>query len=484
VNGREILIDGKRLEGEGEPFEIDEPSTGEVLAEVRAASAAQTARAVESAAAAWPSWRSTPQPERSSALHRAAEAVRDARDELADLATHETGRTRVRNLMYVDWAVDVLRMYAELARVHGGRTAPSNERGQITVVRRVPYGVVSAIVPWNYPILLLVHKLAPALATGNTVVAKGAAETTLTTLAFVALLAGELPPGVLNVLAGGGEVGEAMVTHRDTHLVAFTGSSTAGRRIAAACADRTVPLHLELSGKDPAVVFDDVDPALAAEGVVWAAYLNAGQVCTATERAYVHRDVFDPFVDAAVELTAGLRVGDPFDDATQVGPLRTAGQLARFEAHLDDARARGSRILAGGGVLDRPGHFVRPALVVDVPDGADLLREETFAPILPVVPFETDDEAFAAAAATEYGLGASFYTSDPARVRRAMDEPVVGNVWINDPVVDNLAAPLGGMRGTGNGRELGLEGLHAFTTTRHVHWNVALERKPWWFGGT
>lgn len=477
----DLLIGGSNVEGRGEPFEIVDPATGDALGAPRAADDAQTDAAVAAALAAFPSWRDTPQPDRTAALHDIATVIRARREELADAATRETGRARARNLLYVDWTADVFDMYAELARVHGGRVAPSEATDQLTMVRRVPYGVVAALVTWNYPLLLLAFKIAPALAVGNTVVAKPAPETTGTTQLLAETFQHALPAGVVNLVIGGAEVGDRLVRHADTHLVAFTGSTSVGRRIWAACGEMAKPSHLELSGKDPAIVFDDADVRLAAEGATWAAFLNAGQVCTATERCYVHRSVHDEFVAAAVELAGAVRVGDPFDPSTQVGPLRSVADVERVLGQIADATERGAELVAGGIRLDRPGYFLGPAVLTGVDHTMDLMRDETFGPVLPIMAFDDDDEAFALAADTEYGLGVSIYTDDPRRVRRAYDELAVGDVWVNDPVVDNLAAPLGGMRGSGNARELGLEGLWSFTTTRHVHWNLTLERKPWWF---
>lgn len=477
----DLLVGGEWRTGAGPTVAVTDPATAEPVGEVRAADSDQTDSAVAAALSAWPAWRDTPQPERTAVLHRVGDAIRARREDLADVVTRETGRARARNLLYVDWAADVFDMYAELARVHGGRVAPSDALEQLTMVQRVPYGVVAALVTWNYPLLLLAFKVAPAIAVGNTVVAKPAPETTHTTLLLAEAFAEALPAGVVNVVAGGAEVGAQLVRHEDTHLVAFTGSTNVGRRIWAACGEMAKPTHLELSGKDPAIVFDDADVERAVEGVLWASFLNTGQVCTSTERCYVHRSLYDGFVERATDLAAHLRVGDPFDEQTQIGPVRSEAALERVARHLDDATGRGARVTTGGDRIDRAGYFLRPAVVADVHHDMEVMREETFGPVLPIMAFDEDDEALALAADTPYGLGASAYTNDPSRVRRVYDELPVGDVWINDPVVDNLAAPLGGMRGSGNARELGLEGLWSFTTTRHVHWNLTLERKPWWF---
>ena len=484
VPERPLLIDGALELGSAEPFVILNPATGAPLDSVVAASPDQVDTAVKAAVRAQKSWWAASQPERSAALHSVAAEIRLRKDDLADMVTRETGRPYLRNLLYVDMIADLFRQYAELARVHGGRIAPSNESGQLSLVVRAPYGVIATLVPWNYPLLLLAFKVAPALATGNTVVIKPASETTLTTLVLAEIFSTMTPPGVVSVVAGSGRtVGEQLVRHPHTDLVAFTGSTEVGAGIGAICGQMAKPTHLELGGKDPAIIFDDVDPDRAAKAVVWASFLNAGQVCTSTERVYVHRSLYDRFVERVVELASSLRVGNPFDEMTQIGPMRNEPGRAKVLGQLAAAQADGAQILAGGGVPDgSSGFYLQPTVVVNVNHDMELMQEETFGPVLPIMPFDSDDEAYALAADTPFGLGASCYTHTPDRVRRAYEELTVGTVWVNDPVVDNLAAPFGGMRASGNVRELGLEGMDAFTSMRHVHWNMQLDDKPWWYG--
>jgi betaine-aldehyde dehydrogenase len=390
-----------------------------------------------------------------------------------------------RNRLYVDMAVDLFRMYAELARVLGGRVAPSNDPGQLSLVLRAPYGVVGCLVPWNYPLLLLVFKVAPALAAGNTVVIKPASETPLSLMVLSEIFAATLPPGVVNTVIGSGQtIGEGLVIDPAVDMIAFTGSTEVGRRLGVLCAEATKPSHLELGGKDPAIVFADADPTIAAEAVAWASFLNAGQVCTSTERVYVHESILDQFVEAVVSITGSIRVGDPFEESTQVGPMRSEGRRRKVLGEIEAAVSAGARVVAGGSAIDRPGFFMEPTVLMDVNHEMGLMSEETFGPVLPIMAFSSDDEAFALAADTPYGLGASVYTETPARVERAYRELNVGTVWVNDPVVDNLAAPFGGNRASGDARELGLEALESFTTARHVHWNLAQGPKPWWFRET
>jgi betaine-aldehyde dehydrogenase len=418
-------------------------------------------------------------------LHDVADRIRVEGEQVAEALTHETGRPLTRNRLYVDMAVDLFRMYAELTRALGGRVAPSNDPGQLSLVLRAPYGVVGCLVPWNYPLLLMVFKVAPALAVGNTVVIKPASETPLSLMVLSEIFATTLPPGVVNTVIGSGQtVGEGLVTDPAVDMIAFTGSTEVGRRLGVLCAEATKPSHLELGGKDPAIVFADADPAIAAEAVAWASFLNAGQVCTSTERVYVHESIHDQFVDAVVGVTGSIRVGDPFEESTQVGPMRSDGRRRKVLGEIEAAGSAGARVVAGGSAIDRPGFFMEPTVLVDVNHEMGVMREETFGPVLPIMAFSSDDEAFALAADTPYGLGASVYTETPARVERAYRELNVGTLWVNDPVVDNLAAPFGGNRASGDARELGLEALESFTTARHVHWNLAQDPKPWWFRET
>ena len=480
-----LLIDGELVDGDGPEFNVVDPANGETYAALHSSSETQLARATAAARRVQPSWHSLAQPERSRALHDVADRIRAGGERIAEALTHETGRPLTRNRLYVDMAVDLFRMYAELARALGGRVAPSNDPGQLSLVLRAPYGVVGCLVPWNYPLLLLVFKVAPALAVGNTAVIKPASETPLSLMVLSEIFATTLPPGVVNTVIGSGRtIGEGLVTDPAVDMIAFTGSTEVGRRLGVLCAEATKPSHLELGGKDPAIVFADADPAIAAEAVAWASFLNAGQVCTSTERVYVHESIHDQFVDAVVDVTGTIRVGDPFEEATQVGPMRSEGRRRKVLGEIEAAVSAGAGVVAGGSEIDRTGFFMEATVLVGVNHEMGLMRDETFGPVLPVMAFSSDDEAFALAADTPYGLGASIYTETPARVERAYRELNVGTVWVNDPVVDNLAAPFGGNRASGDARELGLEALESFTTARHVHWNLVQEPKPWWFRET
>ena len=331
--------------------------------------------------------------------------------------------------------------------------------------------------------LLLAWKVAPALAAGNTVVIKPASQTPLATLQLARCFE-HLPPGVVNIITGrGAEVGDALVTHPDTAVIAFTGSTEVGQRIATLAAERFKRLHLELGGKDPCIIAADADLRVAAQGVAWGAFVNAGQVCTSIERIYVERPVYTEFCACLAEISAGLRVGSPFDPQTQITPMIGGRERAAVLAQIAQARADGARVVAGGYVpeqLER-GFFLAPTVLVDVPHHSAIMRAETFGPVAPVAPVESFEQALTLANDSPYGLGASLFTHDPARVKRFYEEIKAGTIWINDPLTDNLAGPFGGMKQSGGGRELGQEGLESFLETKHVHWDFEMQRKPWWY---
>jgi betaine-aldehyde dehydrogenase len=397
--------------------------------------------------------------------------------------TLEGGKPLIENRDEVGWTAAAFDYYAELGRDSAGRVIPPIESSQLAMVVKEPVGVVACIVPWNYPLLLLAWKLAPALAAGNATVCKPSELTPLATLGVVASLE-HLPKGVVNVLVGDGKVGEQIVGNPDVDCVAFTGSVATGKRIAGVCAQRLARVNLELGGKDPFIVCADVaeEIEIAARGGAWAAYLNAGQVCTSAERFYVMRDVYDAYLQAFVGYTSSLVLGDPLDPRTDIGPMVSSAQRAKVVDQLEAARSAGATIAIGGDHGGRSsGHFLAPTVVVGAPAQTALLREETFGPVAPIVPVESLDEAIALANGTRFGLGANVYTRDLATAVRCMRELKAGTVWINDPLTDNDAGPFGGFKQSGLGRELGREGLEAFQETKHVHMETKIEDKDWWY---
>jgi betaine-aldehyde dehydrogenase len=478
-----LLIGGEQVAGEGESLQVENPYTEEPVASVTLPSAQQVNAALAAAREAARGWAATPAIERGEMLHEVAARLRARTDELARVMTVEGGKPLVENSDEVGWTAAVFDYYAEIGRDRAGRVIPSIEATQLSLVLKEPLGVVGCIVPWNYPLLLLAWKLAPALAAGNTTVCKPSELTPLSSL----MLAGcfdHLPPGVVNLIAGASDVGEAITTDERVDCIAFTGSVETGKRVAAAAAQRVARVNLEMGGKDPFIVCSDVADGIdvAAKGGAWAAFLNAGQVCTSAERFYVMRDVYDDYLSEFVDYTQSLVMGDPLDPRTDVGPMVSARQRDRVAAQVEGAVAAGATLVTGG---DSPssgkGHFFAPAVVTGAPADTDLLREETFGPVAPIVPVSSLDEAIDLANSTRYGLGCNVYTRDLKTVVRCMREIKAGTVWFNDPLTDNDAGPFGGMKQSGLGRELGEEGLEAFQDTKHVHIETEIAPKEWWY---
>ena len=478
-----LLINGERVAGQGDPLVVENPFTEESVATVGSSAGEQLDAAIVAAREAFPGWERTPAVERAEVLHEVAAALRDRTDELAALMTSEGGKPRVENADEVGWTAAAFDYYAEIGRDSAGRVIPSIESTQLALVVKDALGVVGCIVPWNYPLLLLAWKLAPALAAGNTTVCKPSEVTPLSTLAIGSCF-NSLPAGVVNIIAGAGDVGAALSADERVDAMAFTGSVETGKKVAAACLDRMARVNLEMGGKDPFIVCSDVAPALdvAARGGAWAAFLNAGQVCTSAERFYVMSDVYDDYVQAFVDHTSTLVVGDPMDAGTDVGPMVSAGQREKVERQVEAAVAAGAEVVAGGDHAGRDrGHFFAPTVVTGAPADTDLLSQETFGPVAPIVPVSSLDEAIELANSTRFGLGANIYTQDLKTVLRCMREIKSGTVWFNDPLTDNDAGPFGGFKQSGLGRELGREGLEAFQETKHVHIETEIAPKEWWY---
>ena len=478
-----LLIRGEQVMGDGERLEVENPYTQESIASVQLPSDEQVETAIAAASEAARDWGRLPAVERTELLHEVATRLRDRTDELARLMTLEGGKPLVENSDEVGWTAAAFDYYAEMGRNFAGRVIPSIESTQLSLVLKEPMGVVACIVPWNYPLLLLAWKVAPALAAGNAVVCKPSELTPLSTLAFADCFE-HFPAGVVNVLAGAGDVGERIVSDDRVDCVAFTGSVETGKRIARICADRVARVNLELGGKDPFIVCEDVagQVEVAAKGGAWAAFLNAGQVCTSAERFYVLEPVFDDFASAFVDYTSSLKLGDPLDPETDIGPLVSARQREKVAAQVDAAVEAGAKLLTGGnGAGPDKGYFYAPAVVTGAPAETDLLREETFGPVAPLVPVGSLDEAIELANSTRFGLGCNVYTKDLDSIFRCMREIKAGTVWFNDPLTDNDAGPFGGMKQSGFGRELGQEGLEAFQETKHVHIETNIAPKEWWY---
>ncbi|HEV8130876.1 MAG TPA: aldehyde dehydrogenase family protein [Acidobacteriota bacterium] len=476
-------IAGKWSKSRGEKIAVINPATEEIIDHVPNGAPEDADCAVAAARAAFKSWRWIPGVEKAMLLHEVARAIRAQQKKLAALMTREGGKPFCENRDEVEWTAACFDYYAEVGRNSRGDSIPPVFAHQVNFTVKEPYGVVVAIVPWNYPLLLLSWKVAPALAAGNAVIIKPSEETPLATLALADAFAC-LPEGVVNMVTGyGEEIGEALVTHAGTDLVALTGSVETGKRVGQLCASKIKKAHLELGGNDPFIVCSDADLEIATRAACWAAYLNSGQVCTGAKRFYVFEDIADTFTDRVVKLTKSLKLGDGMDPKTDIGPIINLHQLEDIDTRVHSAVARGAKILCGGrrSPKFKKGFFYEPTVMVDITQEMRLVRTETFGPIFPIMRVSGIEEAIRLANDSAYGLGANIYTNNMEWAMKAMDGITAGTFWINDPLTDNDAGPFGGMRQTGHCRELGEEGLDEFRETKHVHLDYKQEIKPYWF---
>jgi acyl-CoA reductase-like NAD-dependent aldehyde dehydrogenase len=481
---RALWIDGgpRPSVGNGRRTIIN-PATLEQLDDVTEADAADVEAACVAASDAWRRWRRVPAIERGKLLHETAGLMRGDRSELSRLLTLEGGKPRIENLDEVEWCAACFQYYAEIARNSHGSSIPPTAEHQINFTIKEPLGVVGAIVPFNYPLLLLVWKIAPALAAGNTVVIKPSELTPLATLRLVEHAMHHLPNGVVNVVTGGPEVGAALVDDPHVACIAFTGSTAVGTKIAVRAAEHLKRVNLELGGIDPLIVFEDADLDVAVPGAAWARFLNNGQVCTSAKRIYVVEPIAKAFVERFVEHARSLKLGNGMDPETDLGPLISERARERVEEQVRRARAQGATLLSGGArpAAAGPGWFHEPTVLTDVQPSHTIVCEEVFGPIASIQVVRNADAAIALAARSDFGLGANIYTRNLTWALQAMQEIKAGTFWINDPLTDNDAAPFGGMRKSGMGRELGEEGLDAFRETKHVHLDFVPERKNFWF---
>jgi acyl-CoA reductase-like NAD-dependent aldehyde dehydrogenase len=468
------FIAGAQHENGGDPLEVVNPADGQPFATVAAATAADVDAAVQAAANAQQGWSELAVSKRGEILGRAAHHVEQHVDELIPLLTREQGKTLRDSRIEITKAIDTLLHYVGLSRSLRGVHTPNLDRGVEGYVLRRPLGVVGAIVPWNFPTTLLCNKLAPALVAGNTVVAKPAATTPLTTLRFAELLAeGGLPEGTFNVVTGkGSEAGEALVTHALTRKIAFTGSTPVGEQIMAKAAPGTKRVTLELGGSDPMIICDDADLAAAASAASMGRFYNCGQACLAIKRVYVFESVADEVIESIAAKARRLKVGRGDADGTQMGPMHTA--YGRDEMALQVSRSieMGGELLTGGGPPEAAeladGFFYTPTVVVDPPHDSPMAVEEVFGPALPIWRVVDLDEAIERANASEFGLGSSVWTKDLARAREAANRIEAGYTWINSrtKVYDEL--PFGGWKSSGYGKEHGEEAFDFYTETKSV----------------
>jgi 1-pyrroline dehydrogenase len=469
VSKHQNLIGGEWVDSSGgETMEVVNPATGEVIAEVPAATAEDVDRAVKAATKALVEWRETTPGERSEFLLKLADAIDEHADELAELESRNVGKPLSYAKDELPVCADNFRFFAGAARVLEGKAAGEYMRGYTSWLRREPIGVVGGIAPWNYPLMMAVWKMAPALAAGNVQVLKPSEQTPLTTLRFAKLAADILPAGVLNVITGDGvPAGEAIVKHPDVRLVSLTGDVETGKIIARTAADSLKRVHLELGGKAPVLVFDDADPAAVAEGIKIGGYWNSGQDCTAASRVVAGPKIYDKLLEALVPAVESLHVGDPAEgDEIEMGPVISKAQQERVFGFLE--RAKGATVLTGGGSNGDRGFFVKPTIVTDVGQDDEIVQREVFGPVVTVQRFADDNQAIEWANDVEYGLAASVWTRDVGRALNASRKLQFGTVWINDhiPLVSEM--PHGGYKQSGYGKDLSTYSLEDYTQIKHV----------------
>lgn len=490
-----IYINGEWCDAlDGRTFYDYSPTTGEAIAMLAAAGPMDVDRAVKAARHAFDRgpWPHTPPAERAQILNAIADALEEQTFELAEMEASDVGAT-IRKTTYIDipFGIDLLRTFAEMARKHPYEPLPWVDMPSVSwnFVWREPIGVCAQIIPWNLPFAMACWKIGPALATGNTVVIKPASLAPLTTIRLVQTIheTGLLPKGVLNLVTGSGaEVGEALATHPLVDKIAFTGSTDTGKRIMTHAAQTIKKVTLELGGKSPSLVLPDADLELVTDGVLFGAFWNAGQYCESGTRLFVHRSQHDELVERLANRARGMRIGDPLDLESDLGPLINQKQRQRVESYIAVGKDEGAQLVCGGG---RPkgdffeqGAFVEPTIFTNVHNGTRLAQEEIFGPVLSVITYDSLTEAIAMANETIYGLAAAVWSRDLQAAIDVARSIRAGTVWINDHHLLNAVAPFGGYKQSGIGREMGMYGLNEYTEAKHIHVDLMQRRegKLWW----
>jgi succinate-semialdehyde dehydrogenase / glutarate-semialdehyde dehydrogenase len=469
---KDLLIAGEwRPAHGGARLPVEDPATGETLCEVADANAADAAAALDAACAAQAEWGSYPARERGEILRRAFELVAERTDELALLMTLEMGKSLAESRSEIGYANEFLRWFSEEAVRIDGRYGQNQANTGRVITMRQPVGPCLLITPWNFPLAMGTRKVAPAVAAGCTVVVKPAKQTPLSMLAFAAIMADAgLPPGVLNVVttSHAGQVTDPLFDDPRLRKLSFTGSTEIGRQLAARAMARVLRVSMELGGNAPFLVFDDADLDKAVDGAMLAKLRNIGEACTSANRFHVAAPLVEEFADRLAKRMEKLKLGRGTEPDTDLGPLIDQTQREKVHELVEDATARGARVLTGGEPLDGPGYFYRPTVLTQIASDSRLLTEEIFGPVAPIVSFDTEEEALAAANDTEYGLVAYVYTRDLNRALRVVEALDTGMVGLNQGMISNAAAPFGGVKQSGFGREGGYEGINEYLSTKYV----------------
>lgn len=469
MNTYALYLNGQ-WESSDATIDVVDPATGEPFARVHTIGRDRVRQALADAHAALPAWRALPAMRRGDYLLAIADQVRQRADEIATVMTRENGKALAQSKAEVNGTIDHLRWFAEEARRAYGRIVPHQTPGKRHMVIKTPVGVVGAIAPWNFPLILSVRKAAPALAAGCPVVLKPASATPLCNLLFAECVAAAgVPPGVFQVVLGrASHIAAEMLENPICRKISFTGSTPVGKKLIAGAAQTATRLSLELGGNAPVIVFADADFDLAIEGTLAAKFRNTGQSCIAANRIYVERPIYERFLTAFTEKLQQQRIGPGLEEGVEIGAMIDEPALESALAMIDDAVAQGARLVHGGKRWGERGTFLEPTVLADVPDGAGCMQEEIFAPIAAVVPFDDEAEVIAKANDTEYGLAAYAFTSNLPRTWRLAEALEAGTIGINDGVPSTSNCPFGGMKESGWGRELGSEGMEAFLETKHI----------------